>query len=267
MSPALNGATRLYFIVGDPIAQVKSPAGVTEAFAAQGRNAVCVPAHVAPEHLAAWLAGTSLAQNVDGIIVTVPHKFAACALCETTTPRAALLQAANVLRRRPGGGWHGDMVDGIGFVQAMRAQGCEPRARRALLVGAGGAGSAIAQALAEAGVAELAVHDADTARRDALLQRVAGQGPGRVAAAVGADPAGFDIAVNATPAGMQAGDPLPIDPTRLAPGTFVGCAITAPAVTPLIAAARAAGCATLTGTEMFACVRDRMVEFLLAQAT
>jgi shikimate dehydrogenase len=263
MSPALNGATRLYFIVGDPIAQVKSPAGVTEAFAAQGRNAVCVPAHVAPEHLAAWLAGTSLAQN----IVTVPHKFAACALCETTTPRAALLQAANVLRRRPGGGWHGDMVDGIGFVQAMRAQGCEPRGRRALLVGAGGAGSAIAQALAEAGVAELAVHDADATRRDALLQRVAGQGPGRVAAAGGADPAGFDIAVNATPAGMQAGDPLPIYPTRLAPGTFVGCAITAPAVTPLIAAARAAGCATLTGTEMFACVRDRMVEFLLAQAT
>jgi shikimate dehydrogenase len=159
------------------------------------------------------------------------------------------------------------MVDGIGFVQAMRAQGCEPRGRRALLVGAGGAGSAIAQALAEAGVAELAVHDADATRRDALLQRVAGQGPGRVAAAGGADPAGFDIAVNATPAGMQAGDPLPIYPTRLAPGTFVGCAITAPAVTPLIAAARAAGCATLTGTEMFACVRDRMVEFLLAQAT
>lgn len=265
MSLALDGATRLYVIVGDPIAQVKSPAGVTAAFAARGCNAVCVPAHVAPEHLTAWLAGTGLAQNVDGIIVTVPHKFAACRLCATTTPRAALLQAVNVLRRRPGGGWHGDMLDGIGFVQAMRAQGCEPRGRRALLVGAGGAGSAIAQALAEAGVAELAVHDADPERRDTLLRRVAGQGPGRMTAARGADPAGYDIAVNATPAGMRADDPLPIDPTRLTPGTFVGCAITAPAVTPLIAAARAVGCATLTGSEMFACVRDRMVEFLLAR--
>lgn len=262
MPPTLNGATRLYFIVGDPIAQVKSPAGVTAAFAAQGRNAVCVPAHVAPEHLAAWLAGTSLAQNVDGIIVTVPHKFACRELCATVSERAAFLGGVNTMRRNPDGSWHGDMFDGLGFVEAMRAKGCEPKGQRALLVGAGGAGSAIAHALVVAGVSELTIHDADLARRDSLVQRLAGLGLGQVRAG-SSDPSGFDIAINATPIGMKAGDPLPIDVSKFTPAQFVGCVITSPAVPPMIQAARNAGCQTMTGADMFARVRDLMVTFLL----
>jgi len=59
----LSGATRVHLIVGDPIAQVKSPYGVTQAFEASGRNAICVPAHVAPADLAQWFAGISLARH------------------------------------------------------------------------------------------------------------------------------------------------------------------------------------------------------------
>ena len=70
-----SGATRVYTIVGDPIAQVKSPYGVTQAFESQGRDAICVPAHVTPADLSAWWAGTQLARNIDGLIVTVPHTF------------------------------------------------------------------------------------------------------------------------------------------------------------------------------------------------
>ena len=62
---------------------------------------------------------------------------------------------------------------------------------------------------------------------------------------------------------MKAGDPHPIDVSRFTPDMWVGCVITAPAVTPMIAAARALGCPTLTGTEMFAQVKDLMVEFLM----
>jgi hypothetical protein len=131
----LDGSTRLHFIVGDPIAQVKSPGGMSQAFAAQGRNALCVPAHVAPPQLAAWLAGVSLAQNVDGIIVTVPHKFACFELCATASERARFLGAVNTLRRNPDGSWHGDMFDGLGYVQALRAKDCDPANKRALLVG------------------------------------------------------------------------------------------------------------------------------------
>lgn len=264
MTQPLNGATRVHYIVGDPIAQVKSPAGVTQALQAAGRNAVCIPAHVAPADLARWHAGVSLARNVDGIIVTVPHKFAYEALCDTRSGRAEFLGAVNILRRNADGGWHGDMFDGLGYVEAMRDQGVAIEGRRVLLVGAGGAGSAIAHALVTAGVGEIAIHDPDQQRRDGLVRRLAGLGLGQVTAG-SADPAGFDIAINATPVGMGEDDPHPIDSTRLTPGMFVACVITAPAVTPLIRAAREQGCQTMTGAAMFAKVRDLMVAFLLGE--
>jgi len=161
MSEPLSGATRVHFIVGDPIAQVKSPAGVSQTFHDRGHNAYVMPAHVAPAQLAAWLDGVSLAQNVDGVIVTVPHKFACYGLCATTSERAAFLHTVNTMRRNPDGSWHGDMFDGLGFVSAMQDNGCQPAGKKALLVGAGGAGSAIAHALVVAGVSSLAIFDPD----------------------------------------------------------------------------------------------------------
>ena len=262
MLEQLNGATRVHFIVGDPIAQVKSPSGVTQAFESHGRNAICVPAHVAPADLAAWKEGVSLSKSVDGIIVTVPHKFACFELCATASERATFLRTVNTMRRNPDGSWHGDMFDGLGFVEAMRAKGCEPQGKKALLVGAGGAGSAIAHALVLAGVRELAIHDPDTTRRDTLIARLASLGLGAVVAG-SPDPSGVDIALNATPIGMKDGDPYPIDASQFTPAMFVGCVITAPAITPMIAAARETGCNTMTGADMFGRVRDLMVNFLL----
>ena len=264
MLDQLNGATRVHYIVGDPIAQVRSPAGVTQAFVEQGHNAIVIPAQVSSNDLSRWLAGVSLARNVDGIIVTVPHKFSCYELCSTSSERAGFLRAVNTMRRNADGSWHGDMFDGLGYVAAMRQKGCEPAGKRALLVGAGGAGTAIAHALLSAGVGELAIHDADPVRRDSLVQRLQTLGLGRVS--VGTDnPRGFDIALNATPMGMQDGDPLPIDASHFSPAMLVGCVVTLPAVPPMIERARATGCQTITGTDMFAQVRALMVGFLLAE--
>jgi shikimate dehydrogenase len=116
-----SGATRVHLIVGDPIAQVKSPFGVTQAFESHGKDAICVPAQVAPKDLAQWFAGVSLARNIDGIIVTVPHKFDCYAFCKTASPRAEFLNAVNTMRRNPDGSWHGDMFDGLGYVSAKDA--------------------------------------------------------------------------------------------------------------------------------------------------
>lgn len=262
--PSLSGATRLHYIVGDPIAQVKSPAGVTQAFLARGHNAYVMPAHVSSANLSPWLAGAALAHNVDGVIVTVPHKFASFHLCSTTSDRARFLGTVNTMRRKADGTWHGDMFDGVACVTAMMDSGCKPKGQRALLIGAGGAGSAIAHALVMAGVAELAIHDEDAARRTALVDRLAGLNLCKVTHG-SADPTGFDIISNATPMGMKPSDANPVDVSKITPQMFVGCVITVPAVTPLIAAARAQGCATMTGTDMFGRVRDLMVDFLVGE--
>ena len=261
---SFSGATRVIFIVGDPIAQVKSPAGVTEALRSHGADAIVVPAHVAPAELASWVAAVGSMRNCDAILVTVPHKFAVLLLCHDITPRARSIGAVNVMRRTAGGGWFGDMLDGSGYVAGLRRAGCEPAGKKVLLVGAGGAGSAIAHALVDAGVASLAVHEADAERRATLLRKLATYGS--VLARPGsADPTGFELVVNATPMGMKPGDVLPVDVEKLARATFVGDVVTVPEVTPLIAAARARGCATMTGIGMFEAVRDRIVDFLMSK--
>jgi shikimate dehydrogenase len=260
--PAPDGATRLHLIFGDPVAQVKAPGGVSRAFAARGRNAVLLPAHVQSDALDAFLRGADATRNLDGMVATVPHKFAAFRHCATATGRARLLGSANVMRRNGDGTWHGDMTDGLGMVGALRAAGFDPAGRRALLVGAGGAGSAIALALVEAGAADLALHDADAGRRDALLRKLAEAGADR-ARAGSPDPAGFDLVVNATPAGMRPGDAPPVLVERLEAPMFVADAITAPEVTPLLQAARAFGCGTQTGVGMFAAQVELIADFLL----
>ena len=254
MLDTYSGATRVLFIVGDPIAQVKSPAGVTATLRQRGLDAVVVPAHVAPQDLADFLATCARMRNVDGVIVTVPHKFAALPACSALSARARSIGAVNVMRRDAQGGWYGDMCDGEAHVDGLRA----------LLVGAGGAGSAIAHALADAGIAHLAVHDADAPRRSELLRKLAAYSA-MPCSEGSADARGFDLVVNATPLGMREGDPLPIDLATLSAHTFVSDVVTVPELPPLMAAARARGCPTLTGTGMFHAVRERIVSFYLQQ--
>lgn len=261
----LSGETRVIAIIGDPIAQVKSPAGVTQALQERGRNALVVPFHVKPADLDSLMQGIGLVRNLDGVIATVPHKFSAYKYCTTATERSHFLGAANVLRRNADGSWHGDMVDGPAFVQGIREAGCQPQGQRALLVGAGGAGCAIALELLEAGVAELAVHDEDAQRRDSLISRLQQRFDGRVRAG-SADPTGFTLVVNATPVGMQASDPYPVRVEKLTPAMFVADVITSPAVTPMIAAAREVGCGTQVGGGMFSANQDMMLEVLLDAA-
>jgi shikimate dehydrogenase len=166
------------------------------------------------------------------------------------------------VRRGEGGRWFDHMCDGDGYVAGLRRLGCEARGRRALLVGAGGAGSAIAHALVDAGVARLALHDADTARREALAAKP--RTYGAIQPEVGStDPRGFDLVINATPMGMREGNPLPVQADLLEPGTFAGCVVTKPAVPPWIEAARARGLATMTGAGMFEAVAAQLVEFYL----
>src|SRR5438045_1470088 len=263
MLPSLNGATRIHVTIGDPIAQVKSPAGVTQGFQARGHDAIMIPLQVRPADIDDFFKLAKKLPNLDGIIITVPHKPVAFRYCDTASERSRVLEVANVMRRGADGRWSGDMTDGGGFIGALKRNGFEPRAKRALQVGAGGAGSAIALSLAMEGVSVTLV-DLDTAKRDALIARLGRHGY-KVAAADKADPSGFDLVVNATPAGMKPGDPLPVNVARLDARVFVADIITMPLTTPLLAAAQTKGCRTQNGQQMFDAQVDFICDFLLGR--
>ncbi len=262
MDVTLNGETRLHYVIGDPIGQVKSPASLTAMMVARGVNALVVPAHVAVADFPAFMEAAQATKNVDGLVVTVPHKIAALDFVEKVSERAHFAGSTNVMHRLASGGWSCDNTDGIGYLDGVAKEGFDPAGRTALLVGAGGAGSAIAYEILFRGAAQLRIHDLDTARRDRVIARLAERFPGRVGVG-SADPTGFDLVANATPLGMREGDPLPVDVSKLTPAQFVADVVTRPEIPPLIAAARAAGAATMPGSGMFNAQAGLLVDRLL----
>lgn len=263
MLTRIDGATRVSVIIGTPIRQVRSPEGITRCFQSRGIDAVLVPFEVAPSHVADLIAALAHVASLDGIVVTVPHKQAAFLACRHTTARAKTLQAVNVMRRLPEGGFVGDHLDGESLMTAFATKSVSAAGRSALLIGAGGAGSAIALSLLDAGVTRLVVHDLDHARSMDLVGRLAVVHPGRIAAGAPAS-ADFDLIVNASPVGMRAGDSAPIDTSRLAPATIVADCVTPPGLSALVAAARAKGLVTVTGQEVFDAGADLLADYLLA---
>src|SRR5436305_13511200 len=140
MLAALNGATRIDVTIGDPIAQVKSPAGVTQGFAARGADAIMIPLQVKPADIEDFFRLAKKLPNLDGIITTVPHKPVAFRHCDETSERSRVLEVANVMRRTADGHWSGDMTDGGGFVDALPRHNFGIKGKRALQVDPGGAG-------------------------------------------------------------------------------------------------------------------------------
>lgn len=264
MFPQLSGATRLYPIIGDPVKYAESPVRLTTTFRERGHNGLCLPMQVGQDDLDVVMSALTVLSNVDGILVTMPHKANAFAYCTTVSERAGKLQVVSVMRRNPDGTWHGDTLDGLAFVKAQTDHGAHVDGARGLLIGAGSAGGQIALALVEVGIRELVVSDASQSNVSALVELLAGLGESRVTAGP-PDPGGCDLVFNATPLGMAEGDPLPLDTTRLTPSMFVGDVIAGHGVTPFIKAAREAGCPVATGVHMVEAGQALMADFMLGQ--
>lgn len=260
----LNGATRLFPIIGDPIVYARSPELLTASLQARGHNAACVPMEVPEGALAGVMEALSSVPNVDGILVTMPHKFHVKFHCSTLSETSRLLNTVSVIRRNDDRSWHGDTQDGDSFVKAQVDHGAVVGGARVLLLGAGGAGSAIAISLLAAGAAELVVYDIDETRARNLIDLLAEKSNGRMKYGP-PDPRGFDMLCHATNLGMAENDPLPVDPQLLHSSIFVGDVIAGHGLTPLIRAAKRAGCRTATGDHMVEAVQGIMVDYMLGQ--
>lgn len=263
----IDGATRLYGIVGDPIEQVRSPEVFTARFADLGANAVLVPLHVPSASFDAIVPALLRMGNLDGLLVTVPFKARALPLAHRVSATVECVGALNALRREADGTWTGEMFDGIGFTRAIEQKGGRVSGRRALMFGAGGAGSAIACALAEAGVAEVRIVDPLAERATALAQRLRDAFPQCAFAAGQASTRGVDMVVNASTVGMRPDDGLPGDVGALARGTLVGDVVLKEAPTALIRAATQAGCTWVNGRDMHAGQAGAIVEFFAPHGT
>lgn len=257
----INGRTRVYPILGDPIAQVHCPQLLNPCFREAGIDAVMVPLHVPSGALRECFLALKQMPNIGGMVITVPHKTGMPGLLDALPPRAMRLGAVNIARRNPDGSWAGDHFDGLGFVDSLRQRSVNPEGLHVFLAGCGGAGAAIADALAEAGAASLCVHDAHPARAQAVAEMLAAYYPGLLMTTGLRESQHFDLLVNATPLGMREDDPIPIPQTMLQPGRLVADIVMTPARTPLLVRAEALGCTIHYGEPMLLAQMPRMVRF------
>lgn len=246
----ISGKTVFIPLIGHPVEQVKSPGPMNEWFSRNGVAAVLIPIDILPEKVGAFLDAMRGTLNCAGLSVTMPHKQAAFAGVDELTDRARRAGAVNIVRRNTDGTLLGDMVDGDAMVAALAKNGVSVRGKTALVVGAGGAGAAIIYALAEAGAATLIVIERDQAKADRLIARLRRDYPQVQAHDDLPDDVAVDVAINASPAGMNEADPYPFPLERLTRAEIIADAVTKPPVTPWLEEARRRGFAIQTGAEM-----------------
>ena len=247
---AINGNTEIIAHIGFPTHAFKAPMIYNPWFQNAGVNAVVVPMGCRAEHYPDFLRSVFKLANIRGALVTMPHKVTTIGLLDDVLPTAAIAGACNAVRLGPNGQLQGDMFDGEGFVRGVLRKGLKLKGASALVVGSGGVGSAIAASLAAAGIARLGLFDVNAASANGLADRLRTRYPALQVNTGSNDPAGFDLVVNGTPLGMNAGDPMPLDVSRISASTFVGEVVMKSEMTAFLAAAKARGCAVQVGSDM-----------------
>jgi shikimate dehydrogenase len=246
----ISGTTRLIAHIGHPTGSFRAPMIYNPFFASRGIDAVVVPMGCKAPDYPAFLELVFRLSNIHGALITMPHKVTTMDLLAEATATARIAGACNAVRLDARGRLEGDMFDGEGFVRGVLRKRRRLVGARALVVGAGGVGSAIAASLARARVAGLGLFDVRPAAAEALAERLRAHYPALGLRVGSKDPEGFDVVVNATPLGMTEGDPMPVEVERIDPAAFVGEVVMREEVTPFLAAARARGCAIQVGTDM-----------------
>ncbi|MGF6573635.1 shikimate dehydrogenase [Paraburkholderia sp. GAS333] len=218
----ITGTTRIFYCIADPVAQVRAPELYNSIFSRHGVDAVMVPLQVKPEHLDETLRALFASPSVGGAALSIPHKAAAAGIVGRATPEVTIANAVNAIRRGPDGVLEGALFDGLGFALSLDRLGLDIPSRRVLIIGAGGAASALAAALAGRGCTQITLFDPDNSRANHLAAMVRAAYPAcQIEAVQSNDPAGFNLVVNASPLGLKADDPLPVPVDRLSADTFV----------------------------------------------
>ena len=260
----ISGKTKILVLLAHPVAHVRAPRFFNSKCVEKNIDAVLVPWDVTSENLVqVWMSLRSV-ENLAGVVVTIPHKEAVADLCDELVGDAAVMGVCNVARREPDGRFVAGMYDGAGFVEGMRRQGISPEGKRALLVGSGGAATAIAHALAASKVECLTISNRTTAKAELLVKQLRLRFP-EVDIAVGPpEPVNHNLIVNGTSLGMHPEDPLPVDIDMVTKDMTVAEVIMHPDETELLKAARVRGAQVHKGVHMVTAQVDLLVDHVFA---
>jgi 3-dehydroquinate dehydratase/shikimate dehydrogenase len=237
-----DSRTRVYGVIGDPIAHSLSPAMHNAGFAARRRNAVYLP--FLTHDLRDFIDSVE-PLGIKGFSVTLPHKERILRFLHRCDPLAERIGAVNTVVVQSSGKLHGYNTDYVGLLQTLERR-VKLRGSRVLIVGAGGAARAVAFALAQAGSAVFV-----TARRHQRAKHLARAMGGEAVERASVRSMAFDAIVNATPVGMHpsvARSPLEADELNC---RLVFDIIYRPQATKLLQMAVRRGIQTVSGVDMF----------------
>ncbi len=249
----ISGRTTIYGIFGHPVEHTFSPGMHNSAFKKLGMDACYVPFAVPPGNLEDAVRAV-VPLGLRGLNVTVPHKERVLAFLDELSEEARLIGAVNTIEIRKGR-LIGHNTDGRGFLRSLREHGgLDPKGKKFLFIGSGGAARAVSFSLALAGAAAIVFRDLD-ARKASLLANNIREKTGVPAMTIGqetlreyADDA--DCLINASPLGLKRTDPLPM-PAQLIKRKHLVCDLVYnPPETAFLKAAKKQGAKRLSGLGM-----------------
>lgn len=262
----VSGKLQLLSIIGDPIVQVSAPLMINAALQTKNiPDALMVPLHVNPGGLPNVIDGLKSIQNFRGAIITMPHKLQTLSLLDSASETAVAVGGCNVIRRDSKGLLHGDMLDGEGFVLSLLKRGINIEGSKIYLAGTGGAGSAIAHAIAARKPAELIIYNRTVEKSVELINKLSALFPGIKLNAGTGVPEQVDIAINSTSLGMGENTDVPFSVEKLGPKTLVCDIVIFPEKTPLLSLAEQKKHPIHTGRSMLDAQIELMLDFMLRQ--
>jgi len=218
MTLSINGSTFITGIFGHPVTHTLSPAMHNAAFEALSINAAYLPFEVKPQELRGAVGALRLL-NIKGVNVTIPHKTSVMKYLDAVDTLAKKIGSVNTIVNK-GGKLAGYNTDAGGFLKDILQLGMDPKRASCLLLGAGGAGHAVAAALAQRGAKKIFIADSDGLR----ARKLAGRTPGAAAVAMNEWKQKLpevSLVVNATPVGMKKSDPALLEAREIPPGIFI----------------------------------------------
>lgn len=240
-----------FAVIGDPIAQSKSPDMHHAWYEEMGVDAAYIPVHVKSENLEQAVASFKLL-GASGWNVTIPHKQTIIPFLDELDELAKKMGAVNTVVRTADGRLKGYNTDGPGFVRSLEeAVGTKHRNEALLLIGAGGAARGIAFALQQAGYRNITIANRTLANAQAIVGEM-GEGQAVTLAQAEEKLDTYKIFVQTTPAGMSTGNfELPFSLEKFPEGAIAADIVYNPLMTPFLLAAEQKGAKIVNGLGMF----------------